>query len=372
MIEVGIDRQIFRLQKYGGISRYFAEIISSTDVLKSEYLLNVTPLFRRHVNHYLKFTGVNAGCKLPDTAIDILDSEPLNSASYINQVNKFDILHATYSMGIPYDLTGPILISNLNDMIPEQFPEFFPSGSPHANKIEWFEKSDIIVSISQASADALLDRYPRFENKIYTIHLCSHNLNISELCNATDVEPPVGGQYILYIGNRGLYKNALMLISAYGRSRISRQGLNLVFAGGGPPADNEIALLKSLEILNHVVYLQPTDSSLFQLYKNATAVVVPSLIEGFSLPLVESLHSDTPLICSDIPAHREVANDFGYFLNACDSRDWTEAFNDIESLKAPSKLLGRNKYDDLLFYYSPSRFVRDYAKMYLRAACLKK
>ena len=49
------------------------------------------------------------------------------------------------------------------------------------------------------------------------------------------------------------------------------------------------------------------------LYRSARIVVTPSLWEGFGLPLLEAMASQTPLVASDIPVHREVAEDAALF-----------------------------------------------------------
>lgn len=51
------------------------------------------------------------------------------------------------------------------------------------------------------------------------------------------------------------------------------------------------------------------DTELFFCYKNAKALIFPSIIEGFGLPIIEALHFGCPVIASDIPVFREIGND---------------------------------------------------------------
>ena len=53
-----------------------------------------------------------------------------------------------------------------------------------------------------------------------------------------------------------------------------------------------------------------SDTELDYCYKNSKALVNPSLVEGFGLPLVEALHKGLPVLASDIPVFREVGEDF--------------------------------------------------------------
>jgi glycosyltransferase involved in cell wall biosynthesis len=54
------------------------------------------------------------------------------------------------------------------------------------------------------------------------------------------------------------------------------------------------------------------DAELGRLYGTARAVVIPSLHEGFGLPVLEAMHNATPVVASDIPAFREIGG--GYVL----------------------------------------------------------
>ena len=59
-----------------------------------------------------------------------------------------------------------------------------------------------------------------------------------------------------------------------------------------------------------------TSGQLAALYRQAEVVVFPSLYEGFGLPAIEALAAGTPLVCSDIPALREVAGEAALYAPA--------------------------------------------------------
>ncbi|MBI4136824.1 glycosyltransferase, partial [Candidatus Roizmanbacteria bacterium] len=63
---------------------------------------------------------------------------------------------------------------------------------------------------------------------------------------------------------------------------------------------------------------QANDEQLGSLYTHATALVFPSLMEGFGLPALEAVVSGTPVICSDIPAFREVLGPLGNYFSPSD------------------------------------------------------
>jgi glycosyltransferase involved in cell wall biosynthesis len=74
-----------------------------------------------------------------------------------------------------------------------------------------------------------------------------------------------------------------------------------------------------------------SDEALEEIYRSSTALLAPSLGEGFGLPLVEAAHRGLPLIARDIPVFREVAGEHACYFSGEDGshlavalRDWLE------------------------------------------------
>jgi len=88
-------------------------------------------------------------------------------------------------------------------------------------------------------------------------------------------------------------------------------------------------------------YLSHKD--LVRLYQGATALVYPSLIEGFGIPPLESLACGTPVIASDIPVHREVLAEAGIFVRLGDPSSWQNAFNVLEDRSLVTGFLDNGK-----------------------------
>lgn len=98
----------------------------------------------------------------------------------------------------------------------------------------------------------------------------------------------------------------------------SGHDINIIFAGRLDPmsvisADdlyNHSEFGKRLHWLNEV-----NDAMLIELYKSSTALIMPSLAEGFGLPVVEAAHFGLPLILRDIPVFRELAGDNAFYFS---------------------------------------------------------
>jgi alpha-1,2-rhamnosyltransferase len=72
--------------------------------------------------------------------------------------------------------------------------------------------------------------------------------------------------------------------------------------------------------LNHKLFVfhQATDADLVFCYRNAAAAMMPSIAEGFGLPIVESIHFGCDTFASDIPVHREVGDSMCQYFDIRD------------------------------------------------------
>lgn len=320
-LALSFDRQIFRRQPRGGISRYFNDLIHT------------------------------------------LSTEPTVALAPSNQAT---VLHATFYGGRPHRKhQGQQLVSSLFDMTPELHPEYFPLSrfrSPHANKLTWLQHSDGIISISQASANDLCFFKPQLADRIKVIHLATQMDTITP-------EPVTGlidRPFWLMVGKRRGYKNGHILIRAIRRLRGPRQGEHVLVLAGGEPWSKEEQ--QHWQIDDATVTFMPVvarDHQLAWLYRHAQAVLVPSMAEGFSLPLIEALVCDTPVIASDLEAHREVAGEFATLAPALNAAAWADCLHaSYQSRQRPSEILGARRYQELCSYFNIQRMAQEHIEHY--------
>jgi len=110
-------------------------------------------------------------------------------------------------------------------------------------------------------------------------------------------------KYFLYVGNAYPHKNVEVLVAA-----AKLAGVRVVYVG-----KNDY-FYKRLGITPRSV----SDAELETLYKNAQALVFPSLMEGFGLPALEALRNNCPVILSDIPVFHELFGDVPSYFNPHD------------------------------------------------------
>jgi glycosyltransferase involved in cell wall biosynthesis len=84
-----------------------------------------------------------------------------------------------------------------------------------------------------------------------------------------------------------------------------------------------------------------SDSEVGVWLHGARALLLPSLAEGFGLPLAEALASEVPVICSDLPVFREVGGDVPEYLDPLDFPAWLDAvleYSRPDSLRRAAQL----------------------------------
>jgi glycosyltransferase involved in cell wall biosynthesis len=221
------------------------------------------------------------------------------------------ILHPTYYQASV--IPGPAQVITVYDMISERmFPICGDWALPDiARKRSAIQESALCICISQATADDLLMYYPNLVGRVRVVHLGADHLG-----DPVGVPPETmrAGRIALFVGHRNWYKNFWLVPEAMQTSDWPPDLVLHVI--GPPPDDHELAKLKTYGLKQRVRFLgKLTDTDLRRQYQAAQCIVFPSLMEGFGLPLLEAQVNGCAVICSDIPAFREVAGQAAAFFD---------------------------------------------------------
>jgi glycosyltransferase involved in cell wall biosynthesis len=305
-MKVLYDHQIFSWQKFGGISRYFYELMNHS---KGLFDYEVSGVFSD--NEYMK-------------ALDLFQKFPLQFSfkgkyrifSTINKIDTtnrlqnrhYDVIHPTYYD--PYIITKtktiPLVI-DVHDMIFELFPQYFKNTKNIINnKKRYFISAHKIIANSQKTKEDLLTIYPDIsEDKITVIY---RGLPFGTIINNAAKE-----NYLLFTGQRGRYKNFDNFIHAIA-PLLHKYDLRLVCSGQDfTKQENE--LLEGLHIKERTIYKFVTDAELIELYARARAFIFPSLYEGFGFPILESFAAGCPAILSNASCFPEIAGDAAVYFD---------------------------------------------------------
>lgn len=211
-----------------------------------------------------------------------------------------DLVHYPVTVPIP-DLNLPMVVA-LHDVQHHEHPDFFS----HAERAwrRWAydgaaRRAGLVVTISEHSRTQIVERLGVSPSKVVTIPLGVDHARYSPRQLHTDGSLDLPERFLLYPANLWPHKNHARLLRAFAALRDA--DLRLLLVGqtyGRPlpgPADARV---------RHLGYV--SDDTLATLYRRATAVVFPSLIEGFGLPLLEAMASGCPVAASDDGAVAEV------------------------------------------------------------------
>lgn len=308
-VKIHFDNQIFRLQKYGGISRYFVRL--------AEQLLsmNQSPkiLGGFHINAYLRDldSSIAKGFyvdKYPKGTIRLLR----DSGKWINKGYSFlakpDIVHETYFSAAPVLRGGKRRVITEYDSLHELYPDLFPQNQikTQEKKIA-FERSDLVLAISHQTKSDMMEFFDLPEDKIQVTHLAADPKIEDHLIEYPESS---GRPFLLFVGIRLKHKNFERFVRAFAASDRMKSELDLVVFTPFPFSQEEYQLFKEIGLTaDQVKRVSGDDHKLFGYFKTARAFVYPSLYEGFGIPPLEAMTYDCPVVCSNNSSLPEVVGD---------------------------------------------------------------
>ena len=346
-MKIFFDHQKFSTQKYGGISRYFANIIEEIKKTDGfEYLLGVL----NSQNHYLK------------NEIQFLKNSPLSSilnagsgmrsfktnewyCNYLLKQNNFDVFHPTYYD--PYfikNLKKPF-VTTIHDMTYERLPEYFWVMDPlTTQKRLSVERADKIIAISETTKKDLLKYIDTDESKIEVIY---HGIDIQTPLVFEEVfELPQN--YLLFVGDRSGYKNFYLLLNAFEKFSKTNSDIHLVLTGGGNLVGADVEIINRLKLKSKVHHFNVSDEQLNFLYSKAILFIYPSLHEGFGLPILEAFKAKCPILLSDTECFKEIAQDGAGYFSSYSADDLLYKIEQLVNSKSEREKLVENGNNRLL------------------------
>lgn len=195
--------------------------------------------------------------------------------------------------------------------------------------------ADRIITVSAHTAKDLIGEIPNAKGKVQPIPL-----GVSRLAPASTRESLASlglkEPFFLFVGTLEPRKNLVRLLEAFSRLPDNlRQSAVLAIAGGKGWGGVDVATIAEkygvrdrVRVLGYV-----NEEQLATLYTHALFLAMPSLYEGFGLPLLEAMSRGTPVLTSDCASMPEVAGDAGILV----------APHDVESIsQGLSELLGNS------------------------------
>jgi glycosyltransferase involved in cell wall biosynthesis len=211
-------------------------------------------------------------------------------------LDNLEVVHYPLTALLPSPGTVPA-VTTILDVQHEYHPEFFGRAERLYRRVAYghaARRAGIVVAISDFVRDTLVERLDVPPERVRTIHL---GVDLERFRPGARPREP----FLLYPANRWPHKNHARLLEAFALVRRQRPELRLVLTGAG---HDGIPLPDGVEARGRV-----SDDELVGVLQRASALVFPSLYEGFGQPPLEAMACGCPVACSSTTSLPEVVGD---------------------------------------------------------------
>jgi glycosyltransferase involved in cell wall biosynthesis len=229
-----------------------------------------------------------------------------------------DIVHLAYPMPLRRSAFHCPTVVTLHDMYPFDIPENFGFPRVLVNQFvlsQCLQNADSITCVSDSTRTGL-ERFNAglARRKAITIHN-----SVDPISSYRPVQQLNNVPFLLCVAQHRRNKNILLLLRVFKdllRTDHLAPRTQLVIVGmEGPETKAILRFISSNQIDDRVLLLSGIpDPELRWCYQNCELLLAPSIVEGFGLPVAEAALAGCRVICSDIPAFREVGGDHCHYV----------------------------------------------------------
>lgn len=314
MIKILFDNIIFSLQKAGGISVVWAEL------LKRAAFNNIN----FECIEYNSISNINRNqLNISAENIQIRKKRSLNIGRYlpvnIGYKEKF-IFHSSY-----YRICSnpnAINITTVHDFTYEYYYTGLKKRIHLWQKYRAIAKSDYIICISENTKRDLLKFLPKIDKAKIRVIYNGVSGDYFPIKKKDNISLPFELEtYILFVGSREKYKNFQLAVKA-----VACSNLKLVIVGS-PLSKEEVSFLcKEVGCANFIEMGRVSNEELNRLYNGALALLYPSEYEGFGIPVLEAQKAGCPVIAYKASSIPEIMGDTPLLLNMLSIESITKCF----------------------------------------------
>lgn len=345
------DHQCFTGTAYGGVSRYFYDLLrvftGRSDIKPELSLLlsNNEYLKEQSFGRYWTYSSL-ARNRRANQAASLLNRQ--YSLQRI-RAGQFDLFHPTYyhRYFLPAIGSKPVVLT-FYDATSERYRQEYPElgAGLFETKQLLINRADAVIAISEFTKQELLRFFDIRPDKIHVVPLSTSFVALPLPTTAPKPNHP----YLLYVGKRGFYKNFITFFESLIPIWQQHPDLHLICAGGGSFTPDEQAAIANAGVSERVHYADIRDNKhLFTLYSQAEEFVFPSLNEGFGIPVLEAFAAGCPAILSDCSSLPEVAADAALYFSPQQKESITAAIEQVLTDTSLRKQLiekGRRRLND--------------------------
>jgi len=251
---------------------------------------------------------------------------PDNFSSFCEK-KSIQIIHCPYQY-IPATKAAK-LITTMHDVQELHFPEFFTAEARAFRArvyLDYLRRTDAVIVSYQHIKNDLVKYFQVPEQKINIILLEMDKLWFQSYLQSEPITLPEQFQhmrYLFYPANTWEHKNHIALLEAISSLKKEENLVINLICTGQVTEQQGTRILKKISDMNiseHVHFPGLVDESLlYSIYKNAVGVVIPTLYEAGSFPLMESIFLGVPVICSNVTSLPETMGDEDFTFDPTDN-----------------------------------------------------
>ena len=347
-MQILYDHQIFSLQKYGGISRYFVELyknlpkeaegrfsLHESDNVYVKDWKGIRP-YNDKFNHFLFQHDFRGKWRL-HVWLDRFRKHkyyPDYNTNYSIELLKqgnYDIFHPTYFSDyfLPY-LNGKPFVLTIHDMIPELYPQYFKQDDVQIiMKRKLAPLASAIIAVSENTKQDIIRILGIPEEKVHVVyHGCS-------FAQAPETQSPFPFPYVLFVGARYKYKNFVPFVKSIASVLNSHKELHIVCTGH-PFSEEENELINGIGFGDRFIYQWiADDTTMYNLYHHAVCFAYPSEYEGFGIPILEAYQADCIVMLNKASCFPEIAQEAAIYFKLDDEQNnFAERLETVLSMSA--------------------------------------
>lgn len=303
-MRVHYDWAIGSIQKHGGVTRYYNDIIEQgVDVIDPIIGLHRSVSAPAWMDDSTKIVSFNPWRWRPGRICRKI--EPfVHSRSVREQL--IDVYHPTYYHSCWNSLLPrwmrPLVVT-VHDLTHYLYPSFFEDIDSHKRFFEHaIHLADVLIAVSENTKSDLIQYFPQTASKVAVIH---HG--VPSPCQQTRLAfAEKSRQQFVYVGSRAPYKGFSLLLKAAAEAASVIPHLRLIVIGV-LPSEVESRMVADLGLEETVDFVGPLNEfGLADVFLASLALVYPSSYEGFGYPILEAQRLGLPVICHSNSSISEV------------------------------------------------------------------
>ena len=257
------------------------------------------------------------------------------------RADRIDLYHGlSHELPVNLPRSGIKSVVTIHDLIFEIFPETYSVLDRQIYHVKFkrsCQAADRIIAISHSTKRDIVDHYGIDPEKIEVIYQSCHPLFYEPLTTPPDDaiirQYHLPADYLLYVGSITPRKNLRIVIEAYVQL-LPPERIPWVIVGQGKKHRHELMqLIHDKKLSQWIIWIDDltNNAHLRTLYRRATALIYPSLYEGFGLPVAEGLLSKTPVITSKTSSLPEAGGPHSVYVDPNQAEEVAQALRKVLS-----------------------------------------